>query len=573
MQALMRALMRAAIAAAALAIGGDAGGIPARPAGTPADGFDHIGHQGSVVARAATPPPCSRCHRLAPGGRLAGAPGHAACFGDCHGPPPAAGARPDQAAIAVCRACHRPALLARLARGARGRIPAAFPPYDLDRDFALTISHAVHGRVERGCRACHAPPPEPGGAGQDAETARARARRTRAGAPHARCVTCHDRRPAPGGVGMDRCGACHTPGVGPARAPLRDPGAYPVRGHFSHRRHLARLGGAADPCRSCHAGAIAASGDRVPTPRKDQCRPCHDGKRAFSMTEPACHLCHGPPERERPAPALTRAAFSHRIHAAARPDLACTACHELDARGAAVTALRGHAPCSDGGCHDGDFASAAPRICGVCHVSGEPWRRLHADPVAVDATEFGADFSHRAHLAGPRPPLGRACARCHRPAAGGRFQLGPGHAACAGARCHGPGRGGAPPPLGRCDACHQLGLVAARERAEERRPWSVRARFTHEPHATEPSAPGRPVACQGCHAGALASEKLADMRPPTKKSCARCHDGRDAFKLTGHTCERCHGGAPAAAPITAPPTTAPPAPHATSPRKPQHATR
>ena len=29
--------------------------------------------------------------------------------------------------------------------------------------------------------------------------------------------------------------------------------------------------------------------------------------------------------------------------------------------------------------------------------------------------------------------------------------------------------------------------------------------------------------------------------PPAKAACARCHDGRSAFKLTGHACSRCHG--------------------------------
>ena len=523
-----------------------AGGIPGR-GGPPADGFDHIAHQGRVVARAVAPPPCSRCHRTAAGGRLSGKPGHASCFGDCHGPTPARAtpgrAYPvDDAREKLCHACHRPAHIARLERGARGRVPAAFPPYDGDRDFALTMSHAAHARVERGCRACHAEPAEPGS--RDV----ARARRQHAGAPHARCASCHERSPAPGGVGMQSCNACHAQAVGPSRGPRRDPGAYPVRSRFSHRRHLARMGGGDRvQCRACHAGAVAESGELVPTPGKEHCRPCHDGKRAFSLVEPACRRCHGPPDRERPVPVLERSRFSHRAHAAGRPGLACTTCHALDGRGAPVTALRGHAPCADAGCHDGDFAAAAPVTCGVCHVRAEPWREQHADPTPADTTEFGAEFSHRAHLAARPAPIDAPCTRCHRPAPDGRFETRSGHAACAGARCHGPARGGAAPRLSSCSGCHSLGRAAARERAQADRRWSVRQRFTHAPHAAEPGAPARPVRCTECHAATLASDRLAAMQPPRKQSCARCHDGRTSFKLTGHTCGRCHTPA---APIT-----------------------
>jgi c(7)-type cytochrome triheme protein len=542
----------------------------------PADGFDHITHRGRVEVRGAAPPPCSRCHALGPAGRLAGAPGHAACFGDCHGPPPRGGrgAR-DPAVRRVCQACHRPALIARLERGALARIPADFPPYQRDRDFALTLSHAAHGAVARGCRACHAAPAEP---------VRARpGRRARPAGPHAqpahaRCAACHAGG-RPGGVGMDSCSACHSPAVGSAAAlaPHRDAGRFPVDRTFSHRRHLARAPAGLDPCRACHAGAAAARGDRVPTPKKEQCRPCHDGRRAFSLVEPACRRCHAAPQREEMSPGPPRGRFQHRAHdpqrpsrpgptpgapapggapasgaarasgggaatgaagAAPRPAPACSDCHALDARGAPAMALRGHAPCANAGCHAEDFAAAAPRTCGVCHVRGEPWRELHADPLPAPETEFGVDFSHRAHLG--RPALAAApCTRCHRPAPGGRFAPAPGHGACAGADCHARARG-AGPPLTRCGGCHALGLADRRERAALRRTWSVRERFDHRPHAAEPSAPARPVPCAACHEGVPDSASTGDIRPPGKPSCARCHDGRAAFKLTGHTCARCH---------------------------------
>jgi c(7)-type cytochrome triheme protein len=487
-----------------------------------ADGFDHVAHDARVTARAAKPPPCGRCHTTGAGGRLVGAPGHAACFGDCHGPPPPRAV----AAAKVCRACHRPA---DLARGARARGAVDFPPYSRDPDFALTMSHAAHGRVARACSACHGAPPEP----RRADAARARR------APHARCAACHDRKPAPGGVTMAACGTCHAatkPTPGAARAPRRTAGAYPVRSTFSHRRHQARGAGA---CRTCHAGVVAATGLDVPTPDKQHCRSCHDGKRAFSMIEPSCRRCHGPPQRETPVPLRPRARFSHRAHQEARPNLGCRSCHALDRAGAPITILRGHAPCSSSGCHQDDFADPSPITCSVCHVRSEPWRSQHADPTPADVTEFGAVFSHRKHLAAA-PKQRAPCARCHRPARDGRFRPRPGHTACDGEACHGPTRGGAKPALDECKGCHQLGLVAARAAAQSSRPWSVRERFTHAPHAVEPGDRDRPVPCTDCHAGAASSERLADMPSPRKQSCARCHDGRAAFKLTGHTCSRCH---------------------------------
>lgn len=527
--------MRAAVVVALLVVALPAA---AQPADAP-DGFDHIVHHGRVISRAQPPPPCSRCHQVARGGRLIGSPGHAACFGDCHGPPPRArSGRPykiDSAARRLCTACHRPAQITRLERRGGERIRSSFPPYGIDREFALTMSHAAHARVERGCRACHAAPAEPGAVTLD--QLRARERRARAAAPHRRCAGCHDQR-KPGGIGIDSCTACHASQVGPTLAPRREPGAYPVRSRFSHRRHLARMPrAAAGACATCHAGVLAQTGERVPTPRKEHCRSCHDGKRAFSMVETACRRCHGPPEREGPSPSLTRARFSHRAHIATGRGLTCATCHALDPRGAPVTALRGHAPCSDAACHAADFAAAAPATCGVCHVRAEPWRELHDDPTPAELTEFGVDFSHRTHLGGR---ASAPCTSCHRLAqSSGRFEPSPGHAACTGGGCHAPARG-ASPPLSRCESCHALGSAERREQLARGRRWSVRQRFTHEPHRTEPAGATRPLPCVECHTAALTSTSNTDMTTPRKASCARCHDGGAAFKLTGHTCSRCH---------------------------------
>ena len=527
--------MRAPIAMLALAVSAlAASSLHAQPpASAPpaqADGFDHIDHHGRVVSRAVAPPPCSRCHQVAAGGRLVGAPGHAACFGDCHGPAPRRSRRYDldDATRRVCRACHRPAQIARLERGARERAASSFPPYDSDRDFALTMSHAAHGRVARGCRACHGTPPEPG---------QPRARRP--AAPHARCAACHDRTRRPGGVGIDSCSACHSPAVGPARAPRREPGAYPVRSRFSHRSHLARTT-ERDPCRTCHAGAIAQC-------RRFECRP----------------------RRRRTAAAVTTASAPSRW--SSRPAVAVTA--HRSARG-----IRPAPPLS--------LLAPRPR--------GDPGRhRLRHLPHARSRRRAG----HRA--ARPRPLLRRRMPRrrLRRRRARHLRRLPRARRAVARSSTPIPTRPTHPssaltsPTARTSPAARPRWRPAARD-ATAPRPRGASSPARDTPHAPAPAAtprraaprPRSPSAADATRSGsspgtswprgsgagrcALASPtcrtppsrsrptgrwpaptatpprssstSLADMAKPAKNTCARCHDGRAAFKLTGHTCGRCH---------------------------------
>ncbi len=479
-------------------------------ADTPADGFDHIAHQGRVEARAIKAPACDHCHAVDRAGHLTGAPGHAACSGaGCHG---SARVRPFKATDdrrPVCLACHRPAVIDRLARGAGGAVPAAFPPYGPDGEFAISLSHAAHAPVNGSCRACHGVPSEP------EQPARAPAR------GHARCAACHAR--SPGGVAMSACGRCHTPAIGPVRRPHREAGAFPVRARFSHKRHLAR--GAS--CASCHAGAAAATGDVVPAPGKRECIGCHDGKKAFGMVAAECRRCHAAPDREEPAPERKeRADFSHASHQGSD----CKVCHQLDARGMPGPIGRGHRPCGDAKCHASDFAERAPVTCSVCHARAEPWRELHMDPQPQGAVEFAVAFPHKQHSAA-------ACARCHPVRPSGRFGAARGHDTCAGAGCHARS-GGARPAFDECASCHQRGPGATRSPRQRR--WSVRNQFTHRKHLAEPADPRRAVACAECHTSVANATGLADLLPPAKATCARCHDGGPAFKLTGHSCNRCH---------------------------------
>ena len=79
--------------------------------------------------------------------------------------------------------------------------------------------------------------------------------------------------------------------------------------------------------------------------------------------------------------------------------------------------------------------------------------------------------------------------------------------------------------------------AAARERAREAAPWSVRRAFDHGTHQKTPDH--EDLACSTCHVDV--SGKLLEMATPTKATCLPCHDsGKAAFKLTGTTCTRCH---------------------------------
>ncbi|HUS69088.1 MAG TPA: cytochrome c3 family protein, partial [Kofleriaceae bacterium] len=274
------ALLVLAIGAAALGVAASARSQPSPPsaAGAAPDdaaGFDHLGHEGAVTASATAAPPCTRCHAADAAGRLGAQPGHAACFGDCHGPAPARGARvavaPERQAL--CTVCHRPTEIARLGR-AGARAPARpAPPRagGIDGELATVLSHAAHAGVARGCRACHGVPPEP----------------ARRGGGHPRCASCHTGR-AGAPFSMTRCQSCHSPAVGPVRAPHIERGRFAVTARFSHRAHVGRVRGAGDACAGCHAAAAAATTDVVPAPSKPSCAPCHDGRAAFSLTEAAC---------------------------------------------------------------------------------------------------------------------------------------------------------------------------------------------------------------------------------------------------------------------------------------------
>ncbi|TMQ21908.1 MAG: hypothetical protein E6J90_00530 [Deltaproteobacteria bacterium] len=484
-------MTRALIAIAVLAIAAAARAAPSK-----AVGFEHNLHDRDLVVGGGESLPCARCHAMK-GGALVGKPGHAACFGACHGPPPRRGDRPGDR-LAVCTSCHAETVLA--AGGAQG-YPVHYPPYTLDPNFAITVGHRRHAALA--CATCH------GGRA----------------APHARCAGCHDGTGAAGrGPAMTACTGCHTPATGRPLPPMIIHAEINVAKAFSHARHAAR-GADGARCVTCHRAVVDTDDNRLPAPSAATCATarCHDGTAAFAVTA-ACARCHANPGDPGFKVARPTARYSHTTHQAVQ--LPCATCHSLARSGEVRVA--GHAPCVT--CHAEDFGSREPRICGACHNGTEPWRALVADRGPPEGTEFGATLDHGKHPG--------ACTRCHAlttPAT----QLRPprGHRACTGAGCHAPAAGPAP-TLAACERCHRRGRALERQTARLAAPWSVRQAFDHTSHAQRD---GRPVPCDACHVD-LAGPDVAALATPPKATCAPCHDGTAAFKLTGTTCARCHQG-------------------------------
>lgn len=481
--------------------------------------FDHNLHARDIAVSGANPIECAACHAQK-NGVLIGRPDHRACFGACHGAPPAK-ARPGKTFPVpeeqkhVCVSCHTEAALAApLAK----TVPVPYPPY-LPTDFALALPHRRHDAVA--CGACHflANPAKP---------------------PHKRCLGCHDGSGAAGkGPAMTACSGCHTPGSGSPLPPTMSAPIDTVTSEFSHPKHAAR-GGAGAQCATCHQAVRETDDSILPRPKQASCAiaGCHDGKGAFAATI-ACTKCHtaapkGRFDVERP-PDRYEHATTHRD-----VKLPCATCHPLGPTGEVLVA--GHAACT--GCHEERFGerrhpkdpedpSAKKQICGACHNATEPWRKLTADRPPRERTEFGATLQHDKHPG--------ACTSCHALATGSlQLRTKRGHAACTGAACHAV-KGGAAPQLTACERCHELGLAERRIAVRTTLQWSVRQKFDHAPHRA--GRDGAAIACTTCHDD-LHGDVLAQLAAPKKASCQPCHDGATAFKLTGTTCTRCHAGAP-----------------------------
>ena len=466
-------------------------------------GFDHNVHDRDVAIAGKETIACARCH---PSG--VARPDHRACFvTGCHGARPRVfcrmPARSSSSPTTSRRRCARPAMSSRAARGeAKGLFAVAYPPYSIGRDHALVLGHKSHAQVA--CAQCHT----------EAEEARAAARALHAGMPR-RLVK---------GVADDGVRDAAT-SARPARRHRRShrrrpPRLAPVKlavtGPFSHARHAAR-GDAARACTTCHDDVLATDDSQLPRPTAATCAigGCHDGKAAFA-TLTSCTRCHAsePAGWKDPRPSERFLHVKHDV-------TTCSACHTLGKTGEPVSA--GHAACTNASCHRAEFGSPKPTICGACHNGTEPWRHLTPDRAPAPDTELGASLAHGKH--------GAPCTSCHALTTA-TTQLRPtrGHVTCTGSGCHAV-TGGPAPQLSACTGCHELGLATARRVRREGATWSVRRAFDHDKHAASH--------CIECHVD-LNADKVIDLATPPKATCAPCHDGKAAFKLTGTTCKKCH---------------------------------
>jgi c(7)-type cytochrome triheme protein len=473
---------------------------------TTAIGFDHGVHDRDLVVSGAESLPCVRCHALR-AGRLIGKPGHGACFGACHGASPSTAKVTDPARVKVCLACHAEAAFA--AAGA-GKLAVQYPPYTIDPDFGMALGHKQHRAIA--CTQCHAPT---GGKSP--------------GAPHERCIACHDGSNQSGrGPAMTACGGCHPPASGRPQPPELAIPRNTVTATFSHAKHAARGGGGKD-CATCHAPIRETDDTELPRPTAQTCAiaGCHDGKQAFAGTA-SCTRCHATAPTDRFDVERPTARFVHTgVHQKALDTTPCIGCHAVSPQG--EIAVAGHAACAE--CHAADFGARKPKICGACHNATEPWRHLVADRAPPAVTEFGATLDHQKHP--------ETCTGCHKlTTQTTQLRTPRGHGACTGKACHALGSGPTP-KLDACAGCHRLGLSATRTAQRTSAAWSVRARFDHAPHT---KVDDRELACTTCHV-ALGAPTVLELAAPTKATCAPCHDGKTAFKVTGTQCVRCHRGA------------------------------
>jgi c(7)-type cytochrome triheme protein len=244
-----------------------------------------------------------------------------------------------------------------------------------------------------------------------------------------------------------------------------------------------------------------------------------------------CHKGSAPPQAMK-----NELGFSHAEHRKRNTKIDdCSACHAIDNDGtlAAPLSRKDHLPCANSGCHQNEYASRAPKICGVCHDAASPWAKTAARPGKRRGVEWFEAMNHASHLA---PGKTATCESCHGDKrTGGEAPRD--HRACA--TCHGRGQA---PVMADCKACH----ATTRQSKLEASQWNVAATFEHTKHATDPRT-HRATACTECHTRVAAARDMTAVTAPRMADCDGCHDGKTAFKTTGFGCVRCHGPKPATA--------------------------
>jgi c(7)-type cytochrome triheme protein len=217
--------------------------------------------------------------------------------------------------------------------------------------------------------------------------------------------------------------------------------------------------------------------------------------------------------------------FDHKIQM--HNGLPCLLCHKRDDNAAAPT-RGGHLPCA--GCHMEQFAAEKGQICTICHVSdtGQGMKKFPT------LKSFDSKFDHSKHRM-------TSCATCHKPSRGGVALSVPAglraHTTCY--QCHGPDRVVKGQNIGSCATCHEPG------KPNRNSDWAraFRFNFSHAKHTAS-------MNCATCHTvrpGSRpnqVSSPVAAMHfaPNNVRSCASCHDGRQAVGENFSDCRSCHTG-------------------------------
>lgn len=239
--------------------------------------------------------------------------------------------------------------------------------------------------------------------------------------------------------------------------------------------------------------------------------------------------------------------FSHAAHFAKGMSKDCGSCHGGDGQGALESPGADHAPCNS--CHAEEFRKPNSLLCLSCHNDSDPW--VQDKPVKAlsggGGSGFVAGFSHKGHAERIDTLKSGDCASCHptqygqpapippKPRKGQRGVMPQAHIECA--KCH----ANLAPKMDNCAGCH---ILASGEAAKELKitpaKWRVGTRFTHKQHLDLGAK------CDSCHTNVMEVAPGQPIVSPKKKDCAKaCHNGKTAFKVTGHECRRCHGPAPA----------------------------
>lgn len=299
---------------------------------------------------------------------------------------------------------------------------------------------------------------------------------------------------------------------------------------FSHDVHLPKYN---NNCKVCHNAIFNLKSRHHFTMAEMEktkgCGACHTGVKAFSVTdEKSCTNCH----RGKPRSVVYKVksvgnpVFSHEIHLVKMKGQ-CNACH-----GKIVIAKEGHVTMAQmekgklcGACHNGKKAFTVAGNCDHCHKGLKP-HDIGFKPKGITPVTF----SHRLHTEAYH------CHECH--TSRFPFKAGVTHHTmgemAAGKGCGGCHNGDTAfsvntPVCARCHTGFKPEIITFKTEGGE-------AKFSHPFHLEM-------FKCADCHTKVFALKAgakhytMSDMEKG--KSCGTCHNGKDAFAVTGD-CEKCH---------------------------------